>query len=157
MHSNVCFIGEPNEKQKLFFLDTHKVVGYGGARGGGKSWSVRKKAFLLSENYPGIKCGIFRRTYPELRNNHVVPLQKELLGYAKYNESKKIFAFPNGSVIELCYADNLNDLNQKFQGQEYDVLFIDEATQIPEEWFNIMKPCVCPRRRLLVAALQQRQ
>lgn len=138
------FLGAPNEKQKLFFLDQHKYVAYGGARGGGKSWAVRKKATLLCTNskYAGIKCGIYRRTYPELRNNHVEPLQKDLLGLAKYNDSKKTFSFPNGSVIQLCYADNLNDLNQKFQGQEYDVLFIDEATQIPEEWFNIMKPCV---------------
>lgn len=142
MPNKVCYAGTPNEKQRLFFKDKHKFVAYGGARGGGKSWAVRKKAFLLCMRYPGIKVGIYRRTYPELRNNHAVPLQKELFGYAKYNESKKLFAFPNGSVIELCYADNLNDLNQKFQGQEYDVLFVDEATQIPEEWFNIMKPCV---------------
>lgn len=142
MPNDVCFAGVPNEKQKLFFLDKHKFVAYGGARGGGKSWAVRKKAFLLAMNYAGIKIGIYRRTYPELRNNHAIPLQREVFGYAKYNESKKTFAFPNRSVIELCYADNLNDLNQKFQGQEYDVLFVDEATQIPEEWFNIMKPCV---------------
>ncbi len=25
---------EPNEKQKLFLTDTHRHVGYGGARGG---------------------------------------------------------------------------------------------------------------------------
>ena len=30
-------LGTPNEKQKLFLADHHKYVGYGGARGGGKS------------------------------------------------------------------------------------------------------------------------
>lgn len=135
-------IEAPNEKQKQFFLDTHKYVGYGGARGGGKSWAVRRKAALLALRYAGIKCGIYRRTYPELRNNHVVPLLKELNGVANYNESKKLFTFPNGSTVQLCFADNLKDLNQKFQGQEFDVLFIDEATQILEEWFAIMKATV---------------
>ena len=135
-------VGTPNEKQRLLFLDTHRYIGYGGARGGGKSWSLRRKLPLLCLRYPGIKCGIYRRTYPELRNNHVVPLLKELNGVATYNESKKVFTFPNGSTLQLCFADNLKDLNQKFQGQEYDVLAIDEATQIAEEWFAIMKATV---------------
>ncbi len=140
---NVTYrIEEPNEKQRQFFLDTHKYIGYGGARGGGKSWSVRRKAALLALKYAGIKCGIYRRTYPELRNNHVVPMMTELNGVADYNESKKVFSFPNGSTIQLCFADNLKDINQKFQGQEYDILFIDEATQISEEWFAIMKATV---------------
>ena len=40
-------ISEPNEKQKLFLLARKKIVGYGGARGGGKSWVLRLKAKLL--------------------------------------------------------------------------------------------------------------
>lgn len=28
-------LGSPNEKQRIFLTDTHKHVGYGGARGGG--------------------------------------------------------------------------------------------------------------------------
>ena len=44
----------PSEKQKLFLSDEHKYIGYGGARGGGKSWAVRIKAVLLCLRYPGI-------------------------------------------------------------------------------------------------------
>ncbi|MBQ8415827.1 MAG: phage terminase large subunit, partial [Clostridia bacterium] len=142
MANSVYVVGHPNAKQIAFFLDRHKYCAYGGARGGGKSWAIRKKAALLCLRYDGIKVGIFRRTYPELRNNHAVPLMRELLGVAIYNESKKEFKFPNGSKLILCYADNWKDVNQKFQGQEYDVLCIDEATQIPEEWFDIMKPTI---------------
>ena len=135
-------VGAPNEKQRQMFLDTHRYIGYGGARGGGKSWAVRKKMILLCLKYSGIKCGIYRRTYPELRNNHVVPLLAELSGVAKYNESKKTFYFPNRSTLQLCFADSLKDINQKFQGQEYDALAIDEATQISEEWFSIIKATI---------------
>lgn len=56
----------PNEKQLLAFRDKHRYVGYGGARGGGKSWFVRWKAVLLCLRYPGIKVLITRRTYKEL-------------------------------------------------------------------------------------------
>ena len=57
---------KPNDRQKLFFLSDCRYVLYGGARGGGKSWAVRKKAMLLGINYPGIKMLIIRRTFPEL-------------------------------------------------------------------------------------------
>ena len=67
-------IPKPNEKQLLFLADQHKFIGYGGARGGGKSWAVRVKAALLCLNYPGIKVMIVRRTYPELQENHILPL-----------------------------------------------------------------------------------
>ena len=34
-------IPQPSPKQMQFLTDTHKYVGFGGARGGGKSWAVR--------------------------------------------------------------------------------------------------------------------
>ena len=51
-------IPEPSEKQCLFMADKHKYIGYGGARGGGKSWAVRVKAVLLCLRYAGIKVMI---------------------------------------------------------------------------------------------------
>ena len=47
-----------SEKQCLFMADRHKYIGYGGARGGGKSWAVRVKAVLLCLRYAGIKVMI---------------------------------------------------------------------------------------------------
>lgn len=134
-------IEEPNEKQKLFFLAQNRFIGYGGARGGGKSWAVRRKSMLLALNYPGIKLLIIRRTYPELRDNHITPMLVDLNGIARYKEIDKSFTFPNGSRIKFGYCDNENDL-LRYQGNEYDVIFIDEATQIPEKWFDVLKACV---------------
>ena len=67
-------IPAPSAKQRRFFTDTHRYVAYGGARGGGKSWAVRVKAVLLCYRYPGIKVMIIRRSYPELQENHILPL-----------------------------------------------------------------------------------
>ena len=69
-------LGEPNEKQKLFLAAKAKNVMFGGARGGGKSWVVRNKAKRLCLRYKGLKTLIVRRTYPELLNNHIMPLQE---------------------------------------------------------------------------------
>ena len=109
----------PSEKQKLFLKADTKHIGFGGARGGGKSWAVRTKAKLLALNYPGIKILIVRRTYPELINNHINTLRTELLGIAKYNDKDKVLKFGNSSTINFTYCDNDKDLD-RLQGVEYD-------------------------------------
>lgn len=135
-------IQQPNEKQKLALMAKKKIVGYGGARGGGKSWFVRTKAKLLALKFPGIRILIVRKTYPELTNNHLNILAKELYGIAKYNKTDKEFKLVNGSVIKGGYCSSDGDLLQ-FQGQEYDIIFIDEATNLSE--FQIKTIYVCIR------------
>lgn len=144
-------IPEPNEKQKIFLADQHRHVGYGGARGGGKSWAVRVKSVLLCLQWAGIKILIVRKTYKELTNNHIVPLQNMLpSGVAKYNKTEKVFTFFNGSTIWFGYCNNDSDLDQ-YQGAEYDIIFFDEATQLKEEWLKkinlaVRQPNGLPKR-----------
>ena len=95
---------KPNEKQKRALEEKHRYVGYGGARGGGKSWFVRWKAILLCLHYAGIKVLITRKTYRELLNNHIAPLQAILGDAAVYNKTDKCFLFPNGSTIWFGYC-----------------------------------------------------
>ena len=42
--------GIPNPKQAEFFRSTARHTAYGGARGGGKSWAMRRKLVLLALN-----------------------------------------------------------------------------------------------------------
>lgn len=132
---------KPNEKQRQALLEDHRYVGYGGARGGGKSWFVRWKAVLLCLKYPGIKVLITRRTYRELYNNHIAPLIAMLGKAAKYNKADKIIFFRNGSTITFGYCDGDNDLGQ-YQGAEFDVWFADEAGQFQESWLVEIDACV---------------
>ena len=144
-------IPEPNEKQKLFLADQHRHLGYGGARGGGKSWAVRVKAILLCLKWKGIKVLVVRKTYKELTNNHIIPLQQMLpSSVAKYNKTEKVFTFFNGSTIWFGYCANDSDLDQ-YQGAEYDVIFFDEATQLKEDWLKkinlaVRQPNGLPKR-----------
>jgi len=141
MQGKVLAMPQPNPKQALALTDTHRYVGYGGARGGGKSWFVRWKAVLLCLKFPGIKVLITRKTYRELLNNHILPLQKLLPGIAEYHSGDKCFRFPNGSAIWFGYCANDGDLGQ-YQGAEYDVWFADEAGQFPEKWLTEIDACV---------------
>lgn len=133
-------IQKPNVKQKSFFLSRKRYIGYGGARGGGKSWALRTKFVLLALKYPGLKLLLLRKTLPELRENHILPLMSMLYGIAKYNKDERAFTFPNGSRIRLGYCDNDNDIFQ-YQGQEYDVVGIEEATHFKWDMVQFLMTC----------------
>lgn len=126
---------KPYPKQIQFFKSKKRYIGYGGSRGGGKSWAGRTKAWLLALNYEGIQILLLRRTLQELRENHVLPLQRVLRNIAKYNADAKEFLFSNGSRIKLGYCAAESDVLQ-YQGQAYDVIILEEATQFTEFQFQ---------------------
>ena len=131
----------PSEKQRQFLRARARHIGFGGARGGGKSWAVRTKAKLLALRYPGIRILIVRRTYPELMNNHIRILRSELTGIAAYHDRDKALTFPNGSRIFFSYCAKDADLD-RLQGVEYDIIFLDEATQLTEHQMRTVTACL---------------
>ena len=134
-------IGKPNPRQIEFFKARARFIAYGGARGGGKSLAVRKKAAGLALSYPGAGILIVRRTFPELRENHILPMTADLAGIARYRDADKSFTFPGGSRIVFGYCSSESDVLQ-YQGQEYDVIFMDEATQFTEFQFTTLTACL---------------
>ena len=132
-------MGKPNsEPQWKFFLSTAKYTCYGGARGGGKSWSIQRKAPLGAYEYPGIRILILRREYGDMENSIISPMLKVLApGTFQYNKSEHMLTFYNGSSIKFGNMPGYGAAVQgKYQGQEYDWLFIDEATQFLETEFR---------------------
>ncbi len=145
--------GIPNERQKLFFASRSRYTAYGGARGGGKSWALRRKLVGLCLRYPSIRCLLIRRSYAELKANHVRPLLNEYSGIITYHAGEKLLSFPNGSSIALGHCATERD-TLRYQGQEYDIIAIDEATQLSEQQFTVLKACLrgtkeIPRRMYL--------
>ncbi len=123
----------PNARQREFFRSSARHTAYGGARGGGKSWAMRRKMVMLAMRYPNLRLLLLRRTLQELRENHILPLQSELAGYAGFKKDERAFIFPNGSRLTLGYCDADSDVLQ-YQGAEYDVIGFEEATHFKEEW-----------------------
>ena len=134
-------IPHPSQRQALFMQARNKYVIFGGARGGGKSWAVRWKAVLMCARYAGIRILIMRRSYPELLENHIKPLRSALNGVAKYKGTEHEFRFLNGSIIKFMYCENDKDL-MRIQGHEYDVIAIDEATQMTEYQIKTVMACL---------------
>ena len=93
-------------------------VGYGGARGGGKSNAVDDLAIYFGFKYQTYSL-IFRRYYNELLDNHINPIFKRYPFLRKYyNSSDKILYHPTLKVpiIRFGYAENEADI-YKFQNQ----------------------------------------
>lgn len=135
-------IPKPNPKQEAFLEAKEKYVCFGGARGGGKSWAVRVKAIQLALRYPGIRLLILRSTYPELMSNHIRPLRGMIPEkVASYNGAEKTLRFYNGSLILFGHCGGEGDL-ERYQGNEFEGIFIDEATNHTEEVFQKLTACL---------------
>ena len=131
----------PFEKQRQFLCARERFVAYGGSRGGGKSYAVRMKAALSALHYAGIRILILRRSYPELYENHIKLLRRTLAGIAEYRDTDKSLSFPNGSLIKFGYCDTDADAD-RYQGQEYDMIFMDEATHFTAYQFDCLSACL---------------
>lgn len=141
-------LGTPNAKQARFLASAVRYTAYGGARGGGKSWAVRVKGVAGALYYPGIKILMLRRTYPELENTIIQPLI-ELMNTASvdgksagdklftYNVTMRTLFFANGSIIKFGHLQSADTITE-YQGQEYDWIFMDEATHFTEWEFRTL-------------------
>lgn len=142
-------------KQGVAFQTEATEVLYGGAAGGGKSYLLRASAIRWCAEVPGIQVYMFRRTLPDLRDNHLrgptsfhamlAPYTEN--GAVKYRAVENEFEFWNGAVLHLCYCDSENDV-EKYRGAEIHVLIIDELTHFSEYQYRFL------RSRVRIAGLK---
>ena len=146
-------LGTLNPKQKKFCQSRSRYTAYGGARGGGKTHVLLRKAAGGALTYPGIKILIVRREYPELEQNIILPMQKLIPPeVGSYNGSMRMMFFCNGSIIKFGHYGAGDD--QEYQGLEFDWIFMEEATQFSESQFRTLGACLrgatkFPRRMYL--------
>lgn len=109
-------------------LNKYDVTGYGGAKGGGKSHGLRSVILLRSLTRPGHVGALFRRTYPELEENHIGPIFKQFPALrAYYNSGKKEIRFPElESEFKFRFCERQGDVD-KYAGREYHTVGIEEA------------------------------
>jgi hypothetical protein len=121
---------KPNPGPQTDFLAaTEKEVLYGGARGGGKSYSLIIDPLRYC-NKEAHRALILRKTMPELRDliSHSLRLYPKAFPGVKWREQEKEFRFPSGARIEFGYAENEQDA-MRYQGQAYTWIGVDEIGQ----------------------------
>lgn len=138
-------MGRPNsDAQKRYFASRKKYTAYGGARGGGKTWCAIRKALGGALNYPGIRILFIRREYEDLRSSVIEPMVSMIpQGIANYNQQLYMLYFLNGSSIKFGNMPGYGAaVMGKYQGQEYDWIFLEEATQLTEQEFRGLGACL---------------
>lgn len=116
---------------------------YAGSVGSGKTAATIADISRYLDR-PHFVALVIRRTFDELEkgiiNKHAIPMLHKAhskLG-GEYNGSKHMMQFPSGAQIWFGYCESDKDL-LKYQGLEFNYLYIDELTQIPEEHFQWLK------------------
>lgn len=122
----------PTPKQKIFHDATEFDVLFGGSLGGGKTRALVAEAIRACVAHPGLRVGVFRRSYGELRDSVVAELAElefaQSVG-ARWNGTEYELKFSNGSLLMCRYAENLQDASRR-QGAQYQLILFDERTQL---------------------------
>ena len=127
---------EPFPRQREFHQSGAKYRLFGGAAGPGKTKALLWEAILQANEVPGADTLLLRRTYPELDSSLLAYFRRDVPRrfYKKYNESKHVVTWLNGSTTRFGYCRNENDVYQ-YQGAEFLFIGIDELTHFTlKQW-----------------------
>lgn len=135
---------KPSDRQTKFHQSPAFETLYGGAAGGGKTAAIVAEAVTYALEYPKARIYIFRKTIPELKQSVVPEIYKqcsEFINHAKgmtYNAQDRVFNFTNGSIIQLAYLENIQDMF-RYQSAEMHLLLMDELTHFTQEEYEYLK------------------
>jgi hypothetical protein len=141
---DVIYVAQP--KQVRFHNSRANEILTGGAAGGGKSMSLRWEAFKWCSRINGLQAYLFRRTFPELEKNHIIPSLAEFpRRECEWNEGKKRWTFrKTGAMIHMSHCQHEKDVFA-LQGAEIHWLGLDESTHFTQFMYEYLLGRVrCP-------------
>lgn len=138
----------PFPRQFEFHHSPAKYRLFGGAAGPGKTKALLWEAIKQAHEVPGSDSLLLRRTYPELESSLLAYFRRDVPRsfYRKYNESKHIVTWKNGSTTRFGHCRNENDV-YAYQGAEYLFIGVDELTHFTlKQWQFLTSRNRCPIR-----------
>jgi len=118
------------------------AVGYGGARGGGKShWLLAQMGVDDCQRENDLKCLLLRKV-GKANLEHFEDLRRKLFNRLPHEFSafRGILTFTNGSRIIAGHFQNEKDIDA-YLGLEYDVIGIEEATTLTSRKYQDITTC----------------
>ena len=122
--------------------DGPTAIGYGGARGGGKShWLLGQMGVDDCQRVPGLKCLLLRKV-GKANLEHFEDLRRKLFTRLPHEFSafRGILTFKNGSRIIAGHFQAEKDIDA-YLGLEYDVIGIEEATTLTARKYQDITTC----------------
>jgi phage terminase large subunit len=148
MEVNINLTKKQSLAWKLLMNDTTNEVLYGGSAGAGKSWLGCLWISTLCLQYPGVRCLIGRTVLTQLKMTTLNTLFETLQSmglksgeHYVYNGQSNIITFNNKSEIilkDLQYQPSDPNFDS-LGGLELTAVFVDEAAQISQLAYNILK------------------
>jgi phage terminase large subunit len=117
-------------------------IGYGGARGGGKShWLLAQIGADDCQRLSGIKCLLLRKV-GKANLEHFEDLRQALFSRLSHEmaSSRGILTFANGSRIVAGHFQCESDIDS-YLGLEYDVVAVEEATTLSRRKYEQILTC----------------
>lgn len=140
------------EKQEAFWqaIQKYKFVLYGGAKSGGKSYSLRWVLLKMllkwaKEGHKNVRVGLFCEDYPALKDRQVTKIAKEFPEW--------LGTLSNGQVEGLAFVlrpeygggilalRNLDDPS-KYASSEFAVIAVDELTKNQRDKFDDLRSII---------------
>lgn len=118
------------------------AIGYGGARGGGKShWLLAQMGADDCQRVPGLKCLLLRKV-GKANIENLEDLRKRLFNYIPHEMQvhRGILCFGNGSRIVAGHFQSEKDIDA-YLGLEYDIIGIEEATTLTARKYADIRTC----------------
>lgn len=116
-------------------------IGYGGARGGGKSHWLLAEIALDCLRFPGLKCLLLRKILKKGKEAFEDLRRRAILGVPhRYVASEGVVHFSNGSQIYLGHYKDEKDIDA-YLGLEYDVIGIEESTTLTAKKIENIGTC----------------
>ena len=122
--------------------DGPTAIGYGGARGGGKShWLLAQMGADDCQRAPGLKCLLLRKV-GKANLEHFEDLRRKVFPRLPHEFSafRGVLTFANGSRIIAGHFQNEKDIDA-YLGLEYDVIGIEEATTLTARKYQDITTC----------------
>lgn len=117
-------------------------VGYGGARGGGKShWMLSQIGADDCQRAAGLKCLLLRKV-GKANLEHLEDLRRKVLHGLEheFTPSRGTITFKNGSRIIAGHFQHERDVDS-YLGLEYDVIGVEEATTLTHRKYLDISTC----------------
>jgi phage terminase large subunit len=137
---NVSDFYEPIPKQDLLHTSAAKNLLAIGGGGSGKSFFLLGEAIYTCFQYPGATCLLLRRDFPELEKGLIFDFKntvpKELY---RYNDSKHIAMFPNGSTLFFGHLQNGSERTlSQYLSAAFVFIGVDELGQFSYEAWSFL-------------------